>query len=255
MRVEFLGAPIDTLTLEETLRLVHDSIVSRRVTLQVSLNVAKLVKMRSDAVLREDVLSGDIISADGMGIVLGSRLLGIPVKQRVAGIDLMLGVLALCAREGFRPFFLGATADISKRAAAAAVELYPGLRMAGHQDGYFAPQEESDVVERIRASQADCLFVGMPTPRKERFLKRHRNSLDVPFIMGVGGSFDVLAGKTPRAPFWMQAGGLEWLYRTWQEPRRLWWRYFSTNVVFAGLLIGAMAGSVQKSVTRRGVGR
>jgi N-acetylglucosaminyldiphosphoundecaprenol N-acetyl-beta-D-mannosaminyltransferase len=95
-------------------------------------------------------------------------------------------------------------------------------------------------VDAIRVSGADCLFIGMPTPRKERFLAAHRDLLGVPFIMGVGGSFDVVAGKVNRAPAKLQALGLEWLYRVYQEPGRMWWRYAKTNTIFAFLLLRAM---------------
>ena len=123
-----------------------------------------------------------------------------------------------------------------ERAAANARKRWPGLRFAGYCDGYFRPGDELAVVEAIKKSKADCLFVGMPTPRKERFLHKYRDVLGVPFIMGVGGGIDVLAGHVRRAPRAVQNAGLEWLYRTYQEPRRMWWRYASTNAEFAALL-------------------
>jgi N-acetylglucosaminyldiphosphoundecaprenol N-acetyl-beta-D-mannosaminyltransferase len=150
-------------------------------------------------------------------------------------------LLDICASHGFRPYFLGATDDVARQAAANAVSLYPGLVFAGIHDGYFEEGEEDAVVADIERSGAHCLFVGMPTPRKERFLLRNRQKLSTPFIMGVGGSLDVLAGKVSRAPRWMQRYGLEWFYRIVQEPRRMWWRYLSTNVVFGWMLLGVMA--------------
>jgi N-acetylglucosaminyldiphosphoundecaprenol N-acetyl-beta-D-mannosaminyltransferase len=113
---------------------------------------------------------------------------------------------------------------------------WPGLVLAGYRDGYFGEEEEAEIVEDIKRSNPDCLFIGLPTPRKERFLHRYRETLGVPFIMGVGGSFDVLAGHVSRAPRSLQNAGLEWLYRVYQEPKRMWWRYVSTNAVYAGLL-------------------
>jgi N-acetylglucosaminyldiphosphoundecaprenol N-acetyl-beta-D-mannosaminyltransferase len=149
----------------------------------------------------------------------------------------MTSLLQLCAREGFRPYFLGATGDVVRKAAAEARRRFPGLEIAGIRDGFFTPEEEANVVEEIRLSGADCLFVGMPTPRKERLLHLYRDHMSVPFTMGVGGSFDVLAGKVSRAPLLMQRLGLEWLFRVYQEPSRMWWRYLSTNTAFAGLLL------------------
>jgi len=248
MRIELLGAPVDVLSFEDTVANARNAMQERRPTFQVSLNVAKLVNMRRDAKLRQDVLSADIISADGMGIVVASRLLGRELRCRVAGIDLMMALLALCAREGFRPYFLGATEDVSRRAEAAAMQRFAGLRLAGRHHGFFAPERETEIVESIRASRADCLFVGIPTPRKEGFLARRRAALGVPFVMGVGGAFDVLAGNLRRAPLWMQARGLEWVYRIYQEPRRMWWRYAKTNAVFACLLAGALVQSAERNL-------
>jgi N-acetylglucosaminyldiphosphoundecaprenol N-acetyl-beta-D-mannosaminyltransferase len=198
--------------------------------------------MRSDPILRSDVMGSDIIGIDGMGIALALRLCGVPVKERVAGIDLFQEVLSICAKDGFRPFLLGATIDVLHKAADVINARFPQLQLAGFRDGYFGPDEEREVVDQIIKSKADCLFIAMPTPRKERFLSAYRDSLGVPFIMGVGGSFDVIAGYVRRAPPTMQSMGLEWLYRIYQEPRRMWWRYVKTNALFAGILIQNGAG-------------
>lgn len=240
MRASFLGCPIDVLSMAETVARAREAMVSRRRLQHVALNVAKLVNMRSDPMLAADVANSDLVGIDGMGIVWGARALGLPVTNRVAGVDLLHELLALCAGEGFRPYFLGAAPDVLQRAVAAARRRHPGLQFAGLRDGYFSREQEADVVLAIRASGADCLFIGMPTPRKERFLAAHRDELGVPFIMGVGGSFDVLAGAVRRAPRTMQHMGMEWLYRIYQEPRRMAWRYIRTNTLFAGILAQAV---------------
>jgi N-acetylglucosaminyldiphosphoundecaprenol N-acetyl-beta-D-mannosaminyltransferase len=209
--------------------------------LHVALNVAKIVNMRTDPVLAEDVKNAHVIGIDGMGIILAARLLGVPAKERVAGIDLLQELLAVCANEGFRPFFLGATPAVVRKACAVVTAAHPTIRFAGMRDGYFDADQEPKIVEEIRNSEADCLFIAMPTPRKERFLAAHRDQLGVPFIMGVGGSFDVLAGEVSRAPVLIQNFGFEWLYRVYQEPRRMWWRYCRTNTIFAGMMISALA--------------
>jgi N-acetylglucosaminyldiphosphoundecaprenol N-acetyl-beta-D-mannosaminyltransferase len=202
----------------------------------VALNVAKLISLQSNAELREDVISSDIVGIDGMGIVLALKLLGYPNVSRMAGVDLMDSTLALCARKHYRPFFLGARSDVIKTAMLLTQARHPGLVFAGYHDGYFKEQDEDDVLKQIQQSGADCLFIGMPTPRKERLLRMWRDRLNVPFIMGVGGGLDVLAGKVKRAPMWMQNTGLEWLYRIYQEPSRMWWRYLRTNTIFVGYL-------------------
>lgn len=236
MREIFLGCPVDVLTMTETVDLARDSMRNKKRLQHVALNVAKLVNTRSDPILAADVANSDLISIDGMGIVWGARLLDLPVKERVAGIDLLIELLSVCQEDGFRPYFLGATDETLHQAAGQVLKSHPELRFAGLKDGYFAPEQERKVVSDIQNSGADCLFIGMPTPRKERFLASYRDHLNVPFIMGVGGSFDILAGQIRRAPGRMQTLGLEWLYRVYQEPRRMWWRYAKTNALFAGML-------------------
>ncbi|MCP3390694.1 WecB/TagA/CpsF family glycosyltransferase [Bradyrhizobium sp. CCGB12] len=240
MRASFLGCPVDLLTMAETVDLACGAMRSRRRVQHVALNVAKLVNMRSDPVLAADVANSDVVGIDGMGILWGARALGLPAASRVAGVDLLAELLAACAQEGFKPYFLGATPAVLHQALQVACKRHPSLAFAGWHDGYFKREEENDVVRDIQTSGADCLFIGMPTPRKERFLAAHRDDLGVPFIMGVGGAFDVLAGTVRRAPVQLQKLGLEWLYRVYQEPGRMWWRYAKTNTVFAGVLAQAV---------------
>jgi len=250
-RISILGTPVDAYSFAETVRRAHDAMTGSQVIRQVSLNVAKLVKMRSDPLLRSDVLSSDIISADGMGIIWGCKLLGLRLPSRVPGVDLMMALLELCAKEGFRPYFLGATPKVLEDAVCNATRRWPALQIAGMHHGYFKIDEESAVVEEIVRAKPHCLFIAMPTPRKERFLAQHHAKLQVPYIMGVGGSLDILAGKTSRAPYWMQAAGLEWFYRILQEPRRMWWRYASTNGVFAWLVITALTQVLLTKIVQR----
>lgn len=239
-RSDFLGAPIDCLTRAATLAIAETAMRERRPVMHVCLNVAKFVAMRTDPELDADVRSADIVSVDGAGILWAARLLGIAVPERVTGIDLFQAILSLCAARGFRPYFLGAQAAVLDAAIARLKARHEAIVLAGKRDGYFRPDQEDAVVEAIRQSGADCLFIAMPTPLKERFIHRHRDRLGVPFVMGVGGSFDVLAGKTSRAPGFVQAAGLEWAWRVMQEPRRLGPRYLRTNIAFAGIIGRAM---------------
>ncbi len=248
MRAELFGSPVDILTMEETIACARDAMLCRKTTQHVALNVAKLVNMRSDPILAADVKNSDFVGIDGAGIVLAARLLGLPVKERVAGIDLLRELMGVCAKEGFRPFFLGATPEIVSKAVAEVSARYPSIQFAGARNGYFNPVQEAEIVEEIRNSNADCLFIGMPTPRKERFLAAYRDRLNVAFIMGVGGSFDVIAGHVKRAPLIMQRMGLEWLYRIYQEPGRMWWRYLRTNTIFAGMMLRAAANAIREKI-------
>jgi N-acetylglucosaminyldiphosphoundecaprenol N-acetyl-beta-D-mannosaminyltransferase len=235
-RREFLGAPMHALTMDETLALANEAMASHQPLHHTVVNVAKLVTMRKNAELREDVASADLINIDGAGVLWGARLCGIAVPERVAGVDIMTNLLALCAQKGYRPYLLGAEKHVLQAVDMRLAKEHPGLVIAGMQDGYFKPEDEADIVAAINASNADCLFVAMPTPRKERFLKQYRDVLTPSFVMGVGGSFDVYGGKVSRAPVLVQKLGLEWLFRIMQEPRRLWRRYYETNTAYAGLL-------------------
>ncbi len=169
-----------------------------------------------------------------------SRLLGDPLPERVAGIDLMQELFALAERRGFRVFILGAKADVLEQARAKIMARHPRLQLVGTRDGYFTDEEGAAVAEEVRDARPDILFVAISSPRKEYWLGRYGRAIDVPFVMGVGGAIDVVAGITQRAPRPLQRLGLEWAYRLAQEPRRLWRRYAVTNIQFALLLAPAV---------------
>lgn len=243
MRVQFLGCPIDIVTMTQAVESARAAMLEDRRLHHAALNVAKLVNVRRNPVLAADVAASDLITMDGMGVVWGAKLLGLPASERVTGIDLFSELLRVCESEGFKPYLLGATRSTLDRLVQKLQTDHPNLRFAGLRDGYFGQDEEREIVVQIKRSGAHCLFIAMPTPRKERFLAAHRDELGVPFIMGVGGSFDVLSGQVSRAPRLVQKLGMEWLHRLYQEPRRMWWRYAETNAIYAGLLLRAMATS------------
>lgn len=235
-RINVLGCPMDVASMGQTVAAIRNAIKERRFTQHVVVNVAKLVNMRKDAQLRESVESCDIINIDGMGVVLGARALGHDVPERVAGVDLFHQLLAMSAEEHFPVFLLGAKEEVVQTVANKVTHQYPGLTVAGYHHGYFWDDEQV-VMEQIKASGARLLFVAITSPKKENFINRWRDQLGVDFVMGVGGTFDVVAGKVKRAPVWMQQWGLEWLYRIIQEPRRMWKRYLVTNSKFAQLVL------------------
>lgn len=234
---EVLGVPIDALTIEAVLDRVDRAIGSRDQLRIGVVNAAKLVHMRRDATIRADVLSCNLILADGVPIVWASQILGRPLPERIAGIDLMLGILRRGNQNGYRIHCLGASDDVLVAAVAQITRDYPNVKVVGHHHGYFTSQEEPGLVAAITDAKPDILLVGMSSPKKERFLARWGDQLGVPVCHGVGGSLDVLAGKVRRAPLTWQRFGLEWLYRVYQEPRRLWRRYLTTNTLFCALLI------------------
>lgn len=241
-QVNLFGIPIEALTMSETLDWVDEAISGRK-PLQIGVvNAAKVVNMEKDPSLREAVLSSDIILADGAAVVWASRLLRKPLPERVAGIDIMFGMFERGDKKGYRVYCLGATEEISKSVAENIARDYPGLILAGRHHGYYAEDEAQQVADDVKNSKADILLVAMTSPKKERFLAKWMDYMDVPVCHGVGGSFDVYAGKVERAPESWQKLGLEWLYRVKQEPGRLWKRYLFTNLSFIGMLLKAMLG-------------
>jgi len=235
-RVELFGVDVAALTLAETVDYCESLIGAGGTHHHVSLNAAKVVKISTDERLRLVTAAADIVSADGMSIVWGGRVLGRRLPERVAGIDLMEALLARAAHVGHRVYFLGGEESVVAAAACEEARRYPGLRVAGFRNGFWAPDEEEEVVAAVAAARADILFVALPTPRKEEFAERHRAALNVRLVVGVGGSFDVVAGRVPRAPEWMRKSGLEWLHRLLQEPGRMAGRYFVGNTMFLFML-------------------
>jgi N-acetylglucosaminyldiphosphoundecaprenol N-acetyl-beta-D-mannosaminyltransferase len=243
-KVHLLDVPIDRLTMEGVLARVDEAIL-RRARLQIGVvNAAKLVNMRRDPLLRQDVLTSDLILADGASVVWASRLMGDPLPERVAGIDLMLAILRRGSARAYRVYCLGATQDVLDRAVDGMLAEFPGISIVGRRNGYFGADEEEGVARDVAAARPDVLFVAMTSPKKESFLRRWSPHMEVPVCHGVGGSFDVLAGKVRRAPLAWQRLGLEWLYRVLQEPRRLWKRYLVTNTTFCAMVLSEWLRSV-----------
>jgi len=240
--VRLFGIPVEAMTMGQTLDLV-DEVIRERRSLQIGvINAAKVVNMDKDPELRDAVLSSDIILADGAAVVWASKLLRTPLPERVTGIDLMFGMFERGMERGYRVYCLGATEEISRTVEENLARDYPGLVLAGRHHGYFTEEEAQDIADQVRDSKADILLVAMTSPKKERFLAKWMAHMQVPVCHGVGGSFDVYAGKVERAPERWQKLGLEWLYRVKQEPGRLWKRYFFTNISFIWMLLKAMVG-------------
>jgi N-acetylglucosaminyldiphosphoundecaprenol N-acetyl-beta-D-mannosaminyltransferase len=237
-RITMMGCQIDNLSMEDTLATIEGFIRSGQPHQHVVVNVDKLVKASRDEQLRRIINECALINADGMPVVWASRLLGKPLKERVAGVDLFEALMARAAGKGWRVFLLGAREDVVQAVRATYLRKYPQLAIAGVRNGYWnGEQEEAAVVEQIRASGADLLFVAISSPKKEQFLGRYQAAMKIPFAMGVGGTFDVAIGKVRRAPHWMQKAGLEWFFRFLQEPRRMFRRYFIDDMAFIWLLI------------------
>ena len=237
-RITLMGCQVDNLTMEETLGKVEGFIASGLPHQHVVVNVDKLVKASRDPELRRFINECALVNADGMPVVWASRLLGKPLKERVAGVDLFEALMRRAGEKGWRVFLLGAREEVVSKVAETYQRKYPRLVLAGYRNGYWKGEEEEALVaEQIRASRADLLFVAISSPKKEQFLGKYQAHMRIPFAMGVGGTFDVAIGKVKRAPVWMQKSGLEWFYRFLQEPRRMFRRYFIEDMAFIGLFI------------------
>lgn len=220
-----------------TLEVIDEAIQNNKHINHVVINAGKVVAMQTDKQLYESVVSCDLINADGQSIVWAGRFLGLQIPERVAGIDLMQNLVRLAHEKGYKCFFLGAKEEVVKKVVDLYTEKYSSSIIAGYRNGYFKQDEEEEVAKQIAASNAQILFVAISSPKKENFQYKYREHLkNINFTMGVGGSFDVIAGVTKRAPEWMQRIGLEWFYRFLQEPGRMWKRYLVGNSKFIYLI-------------------
>jgi poly-beta-1,6-N-acetyl-D-glucosamine synthase len=235
-RAELLGLSFDTVTMETAVARCLELCRAPRASHTVlTANASLLCMVRRDQELALACRASNLIVADGMSVVWALRASGETIPERVAGVDLMARLLAAAGQHRLRIYFLGAKREVVSRLVERIRAQHPGLEIAGFRDGYFGPDEHLGIVEQIRASEADILFVGMPSPFKETWCERYRQRLQVPVIVGVGGSFDVLAGFIKRAPRWLQSLGMEWFWRLLMEPRKLWKRYLTTNSEFSWL--------------------
>lgn len=231
-RVSLLGSNLDSLSFQETISKIEAMIEQGGPAQHVSINAGKINLMRNDPSLRSIVNRAALITADGQSIVWAAKYLGCPLPERVTGIDLFRELVKLAAEKGWRPYYLGATAEVVEAVVKHDQQLYPDLNIAGFHHGYFSEDESLYVAKEIARTKPDLLFVAFSSPQKEIWLDTFSEVLQVPFAMGVGGSFDIVAGKTKRAPLWMQRAGLEWFYRFAQEPVRMFDRYIIGNLRF-----------------------
>ena len=219
-RCELLGTTVHAVTLEDALDWVNARVQAKTVGYVVTLNGALLVQTARDAALRTLVNEAALVTADGIGVLLAARILGVALPGRVAGIDLAVAVCARAAELAYRVYLLGGAPGVAAATADALRQQHPALQIVGAHHGYLAAEDERAVITDIQRARPDVLLVAFGAPRQEIWMRRWNKELGVPVTIGVGGSFDVLAGRVPRAPRWMQRLGIEWLYRVGREPRR-----------------------------------
>lgn len=218
MKIDVMGLKFDSMTMDEALSRAEALLRGEKAAYVVTPNAEIAYEALHDGQLREMLNGADLMLPDGAGVVLASKLLRTPVKQKVAGVDFAAGLLGILERNGQSLYLLGGKPGIGELAAQKMLEAHPQLRIAGIADGYF--QDEAPVIAKINASGADALFVCLGAPKQERFMVQHRQELHVHLMAGLGGSLDAFAGTVQRAPAWMIRLNLEWLYRLIREPKR-----------------------------------
>lgn len=219
--IKILGVPVHPMTMQEAVSELEQRLLAKEQTFVVTANAEIIMMCQNDEKYNSIVgQEADIVLADGAGAVWAGRHLGHNVPERVAGFDLYNELLKLSAEKGYTSYFFGGSPGIAEAAKAKAESLYPGVKVVGCHDGYFKPEQIPQIIEEINNSGADMLFVALGAPKQEYWLKENRTKLQAPILMGIGGSFDVLAGKMERAPKWMQDASLEWAFRLYKQPSR-----------------------------------
>ncbi len=218
MKIDVMGIRFDNVTMDEALCKAEQMLQTKEADYVVTPN-SEIVYEAMQSKELEDLLNGGaLVLPDGAGVVLGARILGTPLKEKVAGVEFADGLLGILAQRGGSVYLLGSKPGVAELAAEKMLEKHPGLTIAGMADGYF--KDEDVVVEKINVAKADVLFVCLGAPKQERFMVNHRQELNVRIMAGLGGSLDSFAGTVKRAPRWMINCSLEWFYRLIKEPRR-----------------------------------
>jgi N-acetylglucosaminyldiphosphoundecaprenol N-acetyl-beta-D-mannosaminyltransferase len=231
-RIKLFDIEIDNVTLEQAVWVIRQRLDGDTPT-QVSFVNADCVNIacRNPEYLQA-LQQSDLVFADGIGVRVAGQVLGQPVRDNVNGTDLLPLLAAALQGSGKRVYLLGGRPGVADGVARWLAKNYPGVKLVGWRHGYFSAEDEAQVIEDIRRCGADLVLVALGAPRQELWIRRTRSKLGAKVVMGVGGLLDFFSGRIPRAPRWIRKLGLEWCYRLYQEPQRLWRRYLVGNVLF-----------------------
>ena len=235
--IKIFKIKIHLLCKQEFLDIINLNLREGNQIVQNGVNAASIIGLKNNNELIHAYNNSDLINVDGMSMVWALRFFGYSVPERVACPDLAKDILAIAEKENYSIFLFGAKEESLIQSLKKLKEEYPKLNLVGHRNGYYKITEESAIVEMINNSNPDILLLGMPSPKKELFVEKYKDQLQVKYLFGVGGFFDILSGKLKRAPVWMQNRGLEWVYRFIQEPRRMGHRYIIGNIQFIILVL------------------
>jgi N-acetylglucosaminyldiphosphoundecaprenol N-acetyl-beta-D-mannosaminyltransferase len=234
-RAEILGVPISVITMADAISAIEGWIAQRTRHYVCITGVHGVIECQSDEGLQRIHREASLVTPDGMPLVWMAHALGYSHMRRVYGPDLMRNLSAIGARRGHRVFLYGGGEGVAQTLRAALTKAHPGLQVVGVLTPPFralTPAEDAAIVAEINAAQPDIIWVGLSTPKQEKWMAGHLGCIDVPVMIGVGAAFDFLSGSKKQAPPWMQRNGLEWLFRLIMEPRRLWRRYFAIVPTF-----------------------
>ena len=219
--IKILGVPVHPYTMKGAVEKILERVSQSKKTFVVTANAEIIMMGQSDAEYMEILNKAALVLPDGAGTVWAGRKLGYEVPERVAGYDLFLNLMKESAQKNLKVFFFGSAPGVAAEAKKKCEILYPGISIVGCRDGYFKEEDNLAIVEEINNSGAELLFVALGAPKQEKWLAKYQDILNPSLLMGIGGSFDVVAGKMERAPKWMQDASLEWLFRLYKQPSRL----------------------------------
>lgn len=218
--IDILGVPVDSITMGEAVAKIGSFMEESGVHAVFTPNAEIMMAAQRDPELKEILSNADMLTADGAGVVLASKLLARSVPEKVSGIDLVREIFKAYASKGLRLFLFGAVPGVAEEAAENIKAANPGIIIAGCRNGFFTPDQESAIVNEINSSNADLLLVALGAPKQEKWIARNRNALNVKVCIGVGGAMNVLSGRIQLSPDFFRRNGLEWLHRLYKEPRR-----------------------------------
>ena len=219
-RVEILGVKVDAVTMAEAVARVENLVAEKKSSLVATANAEMLLNATHDAELKKILNAADLVVPDGTGTVWAAHHLGFEMPERVAGFDLVQELMKISPAREIKFFLFGAVPTIADKAKLKAEELYPGIKIVGTRNGYFKPADEPEIISQIKNSRPDILLAALGVPKQEKWLFKYKDELKIPVSVGVGGTFDVMAGVVKRAPLWMQKARLEWLFRAMLQPSR-----------------------------------
>lgn len=230
-----LGIRVDNVTCHEALAQIEEYLTQGGRHQVSTVNPEFIVTAQDDPLFARILNQSALNLPDGQGLIWAARLLGQPLRERVTGVDTLVGLTAMCSQKGYRIYLLGAAEGVAAAAGRHLVARFPGLVIAGIHTGSPAPEDEETIIAGISSARPDILFVAYGAPHQEKWIARNLDRLGVSVAMGVGGALDFLSGRAKRAPHWMQRLGLEWLHRLFHQPWR--WRRMLALPRFALLTI------------------